>query len=122
MRFSVGSPAVQAVRGYKELKVLAEQFGAFLLIDEAHATGVYGPQGPGLGAEFEGSDCVIVLHTGGKALGCSGALVTAPGMLIDSLIIAPGPLFSPPPLRHSSRSRSANHWPSRVRSRGDVHD
>jgi 8-amino-7-oxononanoate synthase len=70
----------------KELKVLAEQFGAFLVIDEAHATGVYGPQGRGLGAEFEGSDCVIVLHTGGKALGCSGALVTAPGILIDFLI------------------------------------
>ncbi|HEV7610928.1 MAG TPA: 8-amino-7-oxononanoate synthase [Steroidobacteraceae bacterium] len=69
-----------------ELKALAEHFAAFLLIDEAHATGVFGADGRGLAAEFEGSDHVLVLHTGGKALGVSGALVTGPAILCDFLI------------------------------------
>ena len=47
---------------------------AMVVIDEAHATGVLGPQGRGLAAPFEGRDNVITLHTCGKALGDSGAL------------------------------------------------
>jgi 8-amino-7-oxononanoate synthase len=69
-----------------ELKALAEHSAAFLLIDEAHATGVFGADGRGLAAEFEGSDHVLMLHTGGKALGVSGALVTGPAILCDFLI------------------------------------
>jgi 8-amino-7-oxononanoate synthase len=69
-----------------ELKALAEHSGAFLLIDEAHATGVFGADGRGLAAECEGSEHVLVLHTGGKALGVSGALVTGPAILCDFLI------------------------------------
>jgi 8-amino-7-oxononanoate synthase len=69
-----------------DLHALARQSDAFLLIDEAHATGVYGPGGRGLAAEFEGSDHVIALHTGGKALGSAGALVTGPAILCDFLI------------------------------------
>jgi len=69
-----------------ELKALAEHSEAFLLLDEAHATGVFGAEGRGLAAEFEGSDHLLVLHTGGKALGVSGALVTGPAILCDFLI------------------------------------
>jgi len=69
-----------------DLNILAEHHGAFLLIDEAHATGVYGVDGRGLAAELEGSDSVVVLHTGGKALGASGAIVTGPAILCDFLI------------------------------------
>jgi 8-amino-7-oxononanoate synthase len=69
-----------------DLHALAKRTDAFLMIDEAHATGVYGPGGRGLAAEFEGSDHVISLHTGGKALGAAGALVTGPAVLCDFLI------------------------------------
>lgn len=69
-----------------DLHTLAREVDAFLMIDEAHATGVYGAQGRGLAAEFEGSDHVIALHTGGKALGAGGALVTGPAILCDFLI------------------------------------
>lgn len=54
---------------------VARRHDAVLVIDEAHATGVLGPDGRGLGAELEGGGNVISLHTCGKALGVSGALV-----------------------------------------------
>ena len=69
-----------------DLHALSQRVEGFLLIDEAHATGVYGPGGRGLASEFEGSDHVIALHTGGKALGAGGALVTGPAVLCDFLI------------------------------------
>ncbi len=69
-----------------DLHALAQRVEAFILIDEAHATGVYGPGGRGLASQFEGSDHVIALHTGGKAMGAGGALVTGPAVLCDFLI------------------------------------
>jgi len=69
-----------------ELRSLAEQCAGFLMIDEAHATGVFGPNGRGLAAEFEGCDYVLAVHTGGKALGIGGALVTGSAILCDFLI------------------------------------
>jgi 8-amino-7-oxononanoate synthase len=49
------------------LVALARRFGAFLYLDEAHATGVLGPGGFGLSAEFPGAD--LVIGTFSKALG-----------------------------------------------------
>jgi 8-amino-7-oxononanoate synthase len=86
-----------------ELVALADRYDAFLLIDEAHATGVYGPEGRGLAAPYEGRDNVIVLHTCGKALGSAGALICAPRVLSSYLInrskafiyaTAPSPLMA----------------------------
>ena len=86
-----------------ELSALADRLDAFLFIDEAHATGVYGPAGRGLAHDLEGRDNVVVLHTCGKALGCSGALVTAPTVLSEFLVnrcrpfiyaTAPSPLIA----------------------------
>lgn len=86
-----------------ELIKVADQHEAFLYVDEAHATGVYGPGGRGLAHDLEGRDNVLVLHTCGKALGASGALVTAPAVLCDYLInrcrpfifaTAPSPLMA----------------------------
>ncbi|TIO26776.1 8-amino-7-oxononanoate synthase [Mesorhizobium sp.] len=86
-----------------ELAALADRHGAFLVIDEAHATGLFGPHGRGLAHALEGRENVIVLHTCGKALGCSGALVTAPAVLCDYLVnrcrpfiyaTAPSPLMA----------------------------
>lgn len=86
-----------------ELALLARNHDAFLVIDEAHATGVFGPQGRGLGAHLDGQDNVISLRTCGKALGCEGALLTGPAIVREFLInrgrgfifsTAPSPLMA----------------------------
>ncbi|MFN3727862.1 MAG: 8-amino-7-oxononanoate synthase [Allosphingosinicella sp.] len=69
-----------------ELAALAEQEGAMLVIDEAHATGVFGPDGRGLAADLEGQDNVVTLRTCGKALGCEGAFILGPSTVRDFLI------------------------------------
>jgi 8-amino-7-oxononanoate synthase len=86
-----------------DLMALADRHDGMLFVDEAHATGVYGPNGRGLAASLEGRENVLVLHTCGKALGGSGALVSGPGVLCDFLInrcrpfiyaTAPSPLMA----------------------------
>lgn len=87
----------------ESLVALADRHEAFLIVDEAHATGVWGPDGRGLAAAFEGRDNIVALHTCGKALGASGALVTGPRTLCDYLVnrcrpfiyaTAPSPLMA----------------------------
>jgi len=69
-----------------ELLAVADRHEAMLVIDEAHATGVLGPQGRGLAAEFEGRENVVTLHTCGKALGTVGGFVLAPKVIRDFLV------------------------------------
>jgi 8-amino-7-oxononanoate synthase len=69
-----------------DLFALAARRDAFLLIDEAHATGVYGPGGRGLAARFEGAENVVTLHTCGKALGVAGGLLCLPRVLRDFMV------------------------------------
>jgi len=85
------------------LVAVAERHGAILMIDEAHATGVYGPDGRGLAAHLDGRPDVIVLRTCGKALGAEGALVCGPAVARDFLVnrgrpfifsTAPSPLMA----------------------------
>lgn len=85
------------------LTALADAHEAFLLIDEAHATGVFGPQGRGLAAHLDGRANVITLRTCGKALGCEGALLTGPEFMREFLVnrgrgfifsTAPSPLMA----------------------------
>jgi len=79
-----------------DLLALARRHDAILIVDEAHATGVFGPDGRGLGHGL-GAD-VLALHTCGKALGVSGALVSGAAPLIDTLVNrARGFLFSTAP-------------------------
>jgi 8-amino-7-oxononanoate synthase len=76
---------------------LARAHDAFLYVDEAHATGVLGPQGAGLCA---GGDADLVMGTFSKALGGFGAYVAGSRQLIDYLVnAASGFIFStaPPP-------------------------
>lgn len=77
---------------------IADREDAVLLIDEAHATGVFGPSGRGLAAAWEGRDNVITLRTCGKALGVEGALVCASRAVCDILINRARPfIFSTAP-------------------------
>jgi 8-amino-7-oxononanoate synthase len=86
-----------------ELAAIAERHDGFLVIDEAHATGVFGPGGRGLSAALEGRDNILALHTCGKALGVSGALLGVNAVLCDYLVnrargfiysTAPSPLIA----------------------------
>ncbi|WEX79586.1 8-amino-7-oxononanoate synthase (plasmid) [Sinorhizobium numidicum] len=69
-----------------ELAALADRHDGFLVIDEAHATGVFGPGGRGFSASLEDRENIVVLHTCGKALGVSGALLGANAILCDYLV------------------------------------
>ena len=70
-----------------ELTDLCDQYGAALIVDEAHATGLYGPNGEGLVVALGLQKRVFArLHTFGKALGVHGAAVVGPTILRDYLI------------------------------------
>ncbi len=70
----------------RDLIALAQSHDGVLVADEAHATGVFGRQGRGLLHAYEGQADIVTLHTCGKALGVSGALVCGAAPLIDTLI------------------------------------
>jgi len=77
---------------------IAKAHDAFLLLDEAHATGVLGPRGTGLSAGVSGID--LVMGTFSKAMGGFGAYVAGSALLCDYLVNACGGfIFStaPPP-------------------------
>jgi glycine C-acetyltransferase len=66
---------------------LAEKYGAMVMVDEAHATGVYEPSGAGLVAKLALGDRVpIQMGTLGKALGGFGAYVAGSKALRELLI------------------------------------
>lgn len=71
----------------REIVDLKEKHGAFLFLDEAHATGVIGPKGHGL-AEALGLQSRIDFQMGtlGKALGSAGGYLAASRPWIDLLI------------------------------------
>ncbi len=65
------------------LAQVAARHNALLYVDEAHATGILGPQGRGLAATVPGID--VVMGTLGKAFGAFGAYVAGSRALIDWL-------------------------------------
>jgi 8-amino-7-oxononanoate synthase len=71
----------------RELVELKDRHGAWLFVDEAHATGLYGTTGAGLVAEAGLSNRVeVVMGTLSKALGSVGGYITGSRALIDTLI------------------------------------
>jgi 8-amino-7-oxononanoate synthase len=71
----------------KEIQQLCEQFGAHLIVDEAHATGVIGEKGEGL-VQYLGLEKKVFarIHTFGKAVGAHGAIVLGSQQLKSYLI------------------------------------
>jgi 8-amino-7-oxononanoate synthase len=71
----------------REIVTLKEKYGAWLMVDEAHATGIIGKNGHGLADELGVSGQIeIQMGTLGKALGASGGYICGSRTLIDFLV------------------------------------
>lgn len=71
----------------KEIVAACKKHDALLIVDEAHATGVYGDKGDGLVCKYGlQNDVYAVVHTFGKALGLHGAVVTGSKVLRNFLL------------------------------------
>jgi 8-amino-7-oxononanoate synthase len=65
-----------------EYAALCQETGAELIVDEAHATGVWGERGQGLAPP----GAFLSIHAAGKALGVCGAFVAGPEWAIEYLM------------------------------------
>ena len=71
----------------REIVRLKERYGAWLMLDEAHATGVAGPDGRGLASQPGIAGRIeIQMGTLGKALGASGGFICGSRPLIELLV------------------------------------
>ena len=71
----------------RELVELKERYGAWLMVDEAHATGLYGANRRGLAEEVGVSERIeIQMGTLGKAFGASGGYLCGSRSFIDYLV------------------------------------
>ncbi len=105
---------------------LADEFGAYVYLDEVHAVGMYGPQGAGVAAERSQAARVdIIQGTLGKAFGIQGGYIAGSRILIDlvrcfaadfifstalSPVLAAGALASIRHLRQSEAEREAQKY------------
>lgn len=70
-----------------ELVGLAERYGAFVILDEAHSTGVVGAGGSGLAVALGVHDKIAVrIYTFGKAMGIHGACVAGTRPVVEYLV------------------------------------
>jgi 8-amino-7-oxononanoate synthase len=85
----------------REIAALKNKYGAWLMVDEAHATGLYGKTRRGLAEEFDvASQIEIQMGTLGKAFGAAGGYICGSRPLIDCLINRARPFIfttAPPP-------------------------
>jgi len=71
----------------REIVALKNKYGAWLMVDEAHATGILGKNGRGLAdALGVAGEIDIQMGTLGKALGSSGGYICGSRVLIDFLV------------------------------------
>lgn len=70
-----------------ELVALKKEFGALLMVDDAHGTGVLGPNGRGTAEHFGlQSEIDITMGTLGKALGGFGAYIAGSKEIVEYLV------------------------------------
>ena len=69
-----------------QIMALAARYNAFVMLDEAHSTGIYGDHGEGVSKALPHQERLVSMHTCGKALGVAGALVCGSRDVIDWLI------------------------------------
>jgi 8-amino-7-oxononanoate synthase len=88
---------------------LKEKYGAWLMVDEAHSTGLYGPKGAGVAAQLGLKNRIeIQMGTLGKAMGASGGYICGSRVLIDYLVNrARSFIFSTAPVPASSAAARA---------------
>ncbi|MDD5427914.1 MAG: 8-amino-7-oxononanoate synthase [Candidatus Omnitrophica bacterium] len=71
----------------KELVALKEKFDCAIMVDEAHATGIFGKNGSGVVEEEGLTDKIdFIMGTFGKALGSFGAYLAASSDVIDYMV------------------------------------
>ncbi|WP_245804701.1 8-amino-7-oxononanoate synthase [Halobacillus hunanensis] len=68
----------------REIKVLAEKYDAYIIVDDAHATGVIGKNGRGTADHFD-VPVDVTVGTFSKAIGTEGGFVAGSRPLIDYL-------------------------------------
>jgi 7-keto-8-aminopelargonate synthetase-like enzyme len=92
-----------------EIVALKKKYGAWLMVDEAHATGLYGAHRRGLAEELGVAGQIeIQMGTLGKALGASGGYICGSRKLIDFLINrARSFIFSTAPVPASAAAATA---------------
>ncbi len=70
-----------------EMAELCKKNNALLIVDEAHATGLYGDKGNGLVCQYRlENEVYACIHTFGKAIGLHGAAITGSKVLRNFLI------------------------------------
>ncbi|WP_201456333.1 aminotransferase class I/II-fold pyridoxal phosphate-dependent enzyme [Chlamydia sp. 17-3921] len=80
----------------EEILGLAFKYDAKLIVDEAHAVGLFGKEGRGLCKNLGYENFYAILVTFGKALGCMGAAILSSKEVKENL------MFNSPPLRYST--------------------
>ncbi len=107
-----------------EFAALARMHDAMLVIDEAHATGIFGEAGRGLSHNLPDREKLIVLRTCGKALGAEGGLLCLPTILRDFMVNrARGFIFStaPSPLMATLAHSAIRHVSENPHLASDLH-
>lgn len=70
-----------------DIQAICEKYNAHLIVDEAHAVGVFGPHGKGLVVQFNLENKIFArIVTFGKALGTSGAIILGSAKLRQYLL------------------------------------
>ena len=69
----------------KEIESICKTYNAYLIVDEAHSTGIYGKHGEGLCVQEE-VNTFARIHTFGKAMGMHGSCIVGSTNLIEYLI------------------------------------
>ncbi len=104
-----------------EIVDLCEKYNAYLIVDEAHATGVVGEIGEGLVQQLGLQDrCFARVHTFGKACGSHGAIVLGSKKLKEFLINFARPFIystALPPVEIAAVAASYKLFPTLVKER-----